>query len=136
MSLWLTCSCEHSVSAFPTCEPLTQFGCSSGRCISAQWRCDSGDPPLPPPPPSLHPPGRVQPFTVLCAWLTDDDCGDGSDEAGCARSCGNAQFQCASGRCIPDHWACDGDNDCGDYSDENTTCRGGSACENDLHYVF
>lgn len=43
MSLWLTCSCEHSVSAFPTCEPLTQFSCSSGRCISAQWRCDSGD---------------------------------------------------------------------------------------------
>lgn len=61
--------------------------------------------------------------------VTDDDCGDGSDEVGCARSCANTQFQCTSGRCIPDHWACDGDNDCGDYSDENTTCRGGVACE-------
>lgn len=65
----------------------------------------------------------------LCL-VTDDDCGDGSDEVGCARSCANTQFQCTSGRCIPDHWACDGDNDCGDYSDENTTCRGGAACEN------
>lgn len=62
--------------------------------------------------------------------VTDDDCGDGSDEVGCTRSCSNTQFQCTSGRCIPDHWACDGDNDCGDYSDENTTCRGGAACEN------
>lgn len=35
--------CKHPVSAFPTCEPLTQFSCSNGRCISAQWRCDSGD---------------------------------------------------------------------------------------------
>lgn len=61
----------------------------------------------------------------------DDDCGDGSDEAGCVQSCSNTQFQCTSGRCIPDHWACDGDNDCGDFSDENVSCRGGSACKMD-----
>ncbi|TKS67473.1 Prolow-density lipoprotein receptor-related protein 1 [Collichthys lucidus] len=64
---------------------------------------------------------------MLLCMSVDDDCGDGSDEVGCIRSCSNNQFQCTSGRCIPDHWACDGDNDCGDYSDENTTCRGGSA---------
>lgn len=129
MSLWLTCSCERCVSAFPTCEPLTQFSCSSGRCVSAQWRCDSGD--TRPPAPALC--GILLLLLTLppCV-VTDDDCGDGSDEVGCARSCANTQFQCASGRCIPDHWACDGDNDCGDYSDENTTCRGGSACEDAL----
>lgn len=27
---------------FPTCEPLTQFICKSGRCISSKWHCDSG----------------------------------------------------------------------------------------------
>lgn len=32
--------------AFPTCEPLTQFSCSNGRCISVKWRCDSGKQPF------------------------------------------------------------------------------------------
>ncbi|KAK0138018.1 Low-density lipoprotein receptor-related protein 1B [Merluccius polli] len=89
-------------AAFPTCEPLTQFSCSNGRCVSAKWHCDS-----------------------------EDDCGDGSDEKGCIHSCSNNQFRCSSGRCIPDHWACDGDNDCGDFSDENTTCGGSSASKRD-----
>lgn len=57
-------------------------------------------------------------------YVTDDDCGDGSDEADCAQSCSNTQFRCTSGRCIPNNWACDGDNDCGDFSDENATCSG------------
>uniref|UniRef100_A0A672QCJ8 Low density lipoprotein receptor-related protein 1Bb n=1 Tax=Sinocyclocheilus grahami TaxID=75366 RepID=A0A672QCJ8_SINGR len=56
--------------------------------------------------------------------IVDDDCGDNSDEAGCVHSCANGQYKCTSGRCIPDHWACDGDNDCGDFSDENVTCAG------------
>lgn len=33
----LTC-----ISASPTCEPLTQFSCSNGRCVSVKWHCDSG----------------------------------------------------------------------------------------------
>lgn len=28
---------------FPTCEPLTQFGCINGKCISVKWHCDSGE---------------------------------------------------------------------------------------------
>lgn len=58
----------------------------------------------------------------------DNDCGDNSDEAGCSHSCSSTQFKCNSGRCIPEHWTCDGDNDCGDYSDEthaNCTNQGG-----------
>uniref|UniRef100_A0A672YZS6 EGF-like domain-containing protein n=1 Tax=Sphaeramia orbicularis TaxID=375764 RepID=A0A672YZS6_9TELE len=93
--------------AFPTCEPLTQFSCSNGRCISVKWHCDS-----------------------------ENDCGDGSDEAGCIQSCSNNQFQCTSGRCIPDHWACDGDNDCGDFSDESAACRGGSARHSPLNLLL
>lgn len=50
--------------------------------------------------------------------VTDNDCGDNSDEAGCSHSCSSVQFKCNSGRCIPEYWTCDGDNDCGDYSDE------------------
>lgn len=72
MSLWLTCSCERSVSAFPTCEPLTQFSCSSGRCVSAHWRCDSGEAArLAPQTLALlwHPPGKPLLLTLLSAWL-------------------------------------------------------------------
>ncbi|XP_059108788.1 low-density lipoprotein receptor-related protein 1B-like [Peromyscus eremicus] len=49
---------------------------------------------------------------------SNDDYGDRSDEVGCVHSCFDDQFRCPSGRCIPGHWACDGDSDCGDFSDE------------------
>lgn len=49
-------------------------------------------------------------------FITDD----GSDEENCPKvTCGPNQFTCESeGRCIPDHWACDGHKDCKSGEDE------------------
>jgi hypothetical protein len=42
-------SCSFSLTAYPTCFPLTQFTCNNGRCININWRCDNGKS-LPPSP--------------------------------------------------------------------------------------
>lgn len=76
------------------CEP-NEFRCSNKRCVLKTWRCDS-----------------------------DDDCGDGSDEANCATNppgspCAYNQYACQSNnQCVPRAFHCDGQNDCVDGSDE------------------
>lgn len=76
------------------CEP-NEFRCANKRCVLKTWRCDS-----------------------------DDDCGDGSDEANCGTNppeapCAFNQFACKSrNQCIPKSFHCDQENDCIDGSDE------------------
>uniref|UniRef100_A0A8C4T9C2 Low-density lipoprotein receptor-related protein 2 n=1 Tax=Erpetoichthys calabaricus TaxID=27687 RepID=A0A8C4T9C2_ERPCA len=89
---WYLADNKHCIHDNGTrCQP-DQFTCMNGRCIRAQWKCD-----------------------------TDNDCGDGSDELErvCAfHTCDPTLFTCGNGRCVPYHYRCDYYNDCGDNSDE------------------
>ncbi|XP_064437630.1 low-density lipoprotein receptor-related protein 3 isoform X2 [Mirounga angustirostris] len=98
----------------------------------------------PPPPPALHPTGKLgqvscQADEFRCdngkclpgPWQcnTVDECGDGSDEGNCSAPaseppgslCPGGTFPCSgarSTRCLPAERRCDGTQDCGDGSDE------------------
>uniref|UniRef100_A0A1B0D1Z7 Uncharacterized protein n=1 Tax=Phlebotomus papatasi TaxID=29031 RepID=A0A1B0D1Z7_PHLPP len=58
---------------------------------------------------------------IPLSWMCDlnQDCFDGSDEAGCKNNCTDDKFRCKNGRCIPKHWKCDQERDCSDGSDED-----------------
>uniref|UniRef100_A0A8C0QZN3 Low-density lipoprotein receptor-related protein 8 n=1 Tax=Canis lupus dingo TaxID=286419 RepID=A0A8C0QZN3_CANLU len=82
--------------------PPSDFQCSNRSCLAAVFVCDG-----------------------------DDDCGDGSDERGCADpACGPREFRCGGGggTCIPERWVCDRQFDCEDRSDEAADlCPGATA---------
>uniref|UniRef100_A0A8C4TCC3 EGF-like domain-containing protein n=1 Tax=Erpetoichthys calabaricus TaxID=27687 RepID=A0A8C4TCC3_ERPCA len=92
------------VCAFHTCLPM-DFTCDNGRCVPYAFRCDHFN-----------------------------DCGDYSDEVGCAFPTCNpsTEFTCSNGRCISQQFVCDGINHCLDSqtSDEincpNRTCPAGT----------
>lgn len=75
-----------------TCAPRF-FNCQNKLCIPLTYRCDG-----------------------------EDDCGDKSDEVGCASdkpACPPHMFTCVSDQqCIPEYFACDFEKDCSDGSDE------------------
>ncbi|XP_063629184.1 prolow-density lipoprotein receptor-related protein 1-like [Cydia splendana] len=105
-------TCKLVVSQLTDASPCSQgqFRCATGRCIPAAWRCD-GDTDC-----GQRDDSDEDPFTckLVVSQLTD------------ASPCSQGQFRCATGRCIPAAWRCDGDTDCGqrDDSDEDPfTCK-------------
>ncbi|XP_013139832.1 PREDICTED: sortilin-related receptor-like [Papilio polytes] len=77
-----------------------QFSCKNDMCIAQSWRCDG-----------------------------NDDCGDGSDEAGCV--CAPPRVACDNGSCYLPQWRCDGDIDCSDMTDEKD-CGKHNCSENEF----
>ena len=65
-----------------------EFTCDNGNWIPGSYRCDG-----------------------------DNDCGDNSDEIGCA-GCGDNEFKCHDGACISASYACDSWADCSQGEDD------------------
>ncbi|KAI4585199.1 hypothetical protein MJG53_006733 [Ovis ammon polii x Ovis aries] len=117
------CPCELGGSFFPPGTVL-QKDCGNCTCRESQWLCgDDGGRCVEPEPVCAEgeTPCQESGHCVPHGWLCDnqDDCGDGSDEEGCATlGCGEGQVSCSSGRCLPLVLLCDGQDDCGDGTDE------------------
>ncbi|XP_016050982.1 PREDICTED: SCO-spondin [Miniopterus natalensis] len=129
------CPCESGGSFFPPGTVL-QKDCGNCTCQESQWLCGSDSAHCEEPVPGCaegEAPCQESGHCVPHQWLCDnqDDCGDGSDEEGCATpGCGEGQVSCSSGHCLPLALLCDGQDDCGDGTDEQgCPCPQGSlAC--------
>ncbi|CAK7295104.1 SSPO [Vulpes lagopus] len=118
-----SCPCESGGSFFPP-GTILQNSCGNCTCQDSQWLCGSDSTRCEEPVPGCvegEVPCQESGHCVPHRWLCDnqDDCGDGSDEEGCATpGCGEGQMSCSSGHCLPLALLCDGQDDCGDGTDE------------------
>ncbi|PVD30337.1 hypothetical protein C0Q70_09601 [Pomacea canaliculata] len=115
------------------CDPETQFKCTNGRCISLDWRCDSEDD-------CSDSSDELAAFVLLVCLVLAVTQAVKYHKSKLqfaqkrslmvkrqARICGENQFLCTSGECLPSMWTCDTQADCADGSDEaecDCTCRG------------
>ncbi|XP_044534907.1 SCO-spondin-like [Gracilinanus agilis] len=118
------CPCAWRGTFFPR-GAMLQRDCGNCTCRAGEWNCGEAG--------ALCEervlecaegavPCQESGYCVPREWLCDnqDDCGDGSDEEGCAPlGCGEGQFSCSEGRCLPSSSLCDGQVDCGDGADEH-----------------
>ncbi|XP_037691794.1 SCO-spondin-like [Choloepus didactylus] len=118
-----SCPCEWEGSFFPLGAVL-QKDCGNCTCQESQWHCGADGArceELVPGCAEGEVPCQESGHCVPHEWLCDnqDDCGDGSDEEGCATpGCGEGQISCSPGHCLPLSLRCDGQNDCEDGTDE------------------
>ncbi|KAK2108852.1 Low-density lipoprotein receptor- protein 2 [Saguinus oedipus] len=115
---------------FRDCNATTEFMCNNRRCIPREFVCNGVD--------NCHDnntsdekncrisvvdPAFLTALKMLpCQWFEFYSRSVSMDTVHTTQTCSSSEFQCTSGRCIPQHWYCDEESDCSDASDEPASC--------------